>query len=144
MKDNTARDNSSFSQAVTEQLQKENIIEAIKLIREETGMSLREAKALIDSGKTGISTKQTPVVISSAVLDQLMQGKKIEAIKVLRSETRMGLKEAKDAVEHALLDHPEVNHQFQEINKQGMKSSLFKFFVLCVLAYIAYRWLVVQ
>lgn len=133
-----------FSPEVFGQLELGNKIEAIKILREETGMSLLEAKELIEGAETQNPAHRAPgtqrqTAISHAVLDQLMQGKKIEAIKVLRSETGMQLKEAKDAVEQALFDHPEVKHQYDEISKQERKSSLFKFVVFCVVVYLAYR-----
>ncbi len=126
------------------QLELGNKIEAIELLREETGMSLLEAKEFIESVETQDPTKGVPgekrqSSISHAVLDQLMQGKKIEAIKVLHSETGMGLKEARDGVEQTLLDHPEVKHQYDQISKQGRKGLLFKFAVFCVVIYLTYR-----
>jgi len=90
-------------------------IEAIKLFREATGLGLKEAKDAVEALERG-----DPVVLSSsstfpltaegfpdvnriarlsevAVLAQ--QGQKIEAIKLYRQITSVGLKEAKDAVE---------------------------------------------
>ncbi len=145
MKDNQAEAlRALFSPAVFGQLELGNKIEAIKILREETGMSLLEAKELIEGAETQNPAHRAPgtqrqTAISHAVLDQLMQGKKIEAIKVLRSETGMQLKEAKDAVEQALFDHPEVKHQYDEISKEGKKSLLFKFVVFCVVVYLTYR-----
>ncbi len=138
-----------LSSAVLEQLDQGNTIEAIKLLREETGMSLFEAKEYIDSVKTTSAAgipQQTAAkpVISHMVLDQLMRGNKLEAIKILRNETGMGLKDAKDAVEQALVEHPEVNHQYETISKQGMKSSSLKFMVILIIAYLAYRFFIVS
>ena len=145
MKDNQADAlRALFSPAVFGQLELGNKIEAIKILREETGMSLIEAKDLIESAEAQdpakrISEGQRQSPISHSVLDQLMQGKKIEAIKTLRTETGMQLKDAKDAVEQALLDHPEVKNQYDEISKQGRKGLLFKSAVVGVIAYLAYR-----
>ena len=133
-----------FSPAVAAAIEQGNKIEAIKLLREETGMSLVEAKDLIDSADAQNPARSIPgaqgtTVLSSAVLDKLMQGNKIEAIKTLRNETGLGLKEAKDMVEQGLLDHPEVKMQYDQINKQGIKGTFVKLAALLAAAYIAYR-----
>ena len=82
-----------------------NTIEAIKLLREDTGLGLKEAKDLIDQHARGeavsLPAQSTSFVLSPAVLAALHQGNKIEAIKLLREQTGMGLKEAKDAIDAA-------------------------------------------
>ncbi len=45
--------------------------------------------------------------LSAAVISAIQSGRKIEAIKILREESGMGLKEAKDAVEAYQRRHPE-------------------------------------
>jgi ribosomal protein L7/L12 len=84
-------------------------IEAIKLVREQTGLGLKEAKdavEAIDRGETvelTLRATSTTHGVSGVDLDQinelLLQNKKIEAIKLYREQTGLGLKEAKDAVE---------------------------------------------
>ena len=90
-------------------------IEAIKLFREATGLGLKEAKDAVEALERG-----DPVVLSSSsafpvtaegfpdinriarlseVAALAKQGQKIEAIKLYREITGVGLKEAKDAVE---------------------------------------------
>jgi ribosomal protein L7/L12 len=80
-----------------------NRVEAIKLLRESTGLGLAEAKALLESA--------APAAVASAgraaaigplpanVRAALDDGDEIEAIKLLREVTGVGLKEAKDRVE---------------------------------------------
>jgi ribosomal protein L7/L12 len=80
-----------------------NTIEAIKLLRESSGLGLKEAKDAIDEHLRG-NTRSTATVAApgsppAAVAEALMQGNKLEAIHRLRESTGMGLKEAKDAVE---------------------------------------------
>jgi len=77
-------------------------IEAIKLLRAATGLGLKEAKDAIDLHLDGrpprpsvASMLSLPFAVSSAV----KQGRKIEAIRLLREQGGLGLKEAKDAVE---------------------------------------------
>jgi len=88
-------------------------IEAIKLVRELTGLGLKEAKDLVDKMEQGktveISRQGSPIspghdFRTQANLEEMIRsacasGKKIEAIKILRLQTNLGLKEAKDVVE---------------------------------------------
>jgi hypothetical protein len=83
-------------------------IEAIKLVREQTGLGLKEAKDAVEAierGESPLLTLHTTVVahgVSGVDLDEinelLLQDKKIEAIKLYREQTGVGLKEAKDAI----------------------------------------------
>lgn len=88
-------------------------IDAIKLVRELTGLGLKEAKDLVEQMERGepvVLTSQS-VAVQSVKVDGNMadlerkvreltsQGNKIAAIKLLREATDLGLKEAKDAVE---------------------------------------------
>lgn len=80
-------------------------IEAIKLIREETGVGLKEAKEAVDRLAAGMEPllAPSPAVASNALPAEVealaRAGKRIEAIKRLRDQTGMGLKEAKEQVE---------------------------------------------
>jgi len=87
-------------------------IYAIKLFRETFGVGLKEAKDAVDAmeaGKSidisGMQVKTSSVNFQSnaqsiAEIQRLLQGgNKIEAIKLFREMTGVGLKEAKDAVE---------------------------------------------
>ena len=85
-----------------------NKIEAIKLLREASGLGLKEAKDFIDRNPTAqelglvvrMAAKPSPTGIGSAEVRQLVaEGKIIEAIKLLREQTGLGLKDAKDVVE---------------------------------------------
>jgi ribosomal protein L7/L12 len=86
-------------------LQCGNTIEAIKLLRASTGLGLKEAKDVIDAhfqGKPmpGIGQSTTPgTALPASVIAALQRGKKIEAIGLLREQSGLGLKEAKDAVD---------------------------------------------
>lgn len=81
-------------------------IEAIKLLRQATGLGLKEAKDLIDQHVRGEPVSLpvaavAPVTLPAPVLAALQRGNKIEAIQLLREHTGLGLKEAKDAVDAA-------------------------------------------
>lgn len=86
-------------------------IEAIKLLRDTTGIGLKEAKEEVDrlsiemSGQASsqpMADARGPDLsgtLSKEVVDLARQGQKIQAIKLLREQTGMGLKEAKEQVE---------------------------------------------
>ncbi|MCB9134744.1 MAG: ribosomal protein L7/L12 [Anaerolineales bacterium] len=88
-------------------------INAIKLVREKTGWGLKEAKDYVDALEAGNPTPPIPARTSSPIFSdpvgggidwerirqELAHGRKIEAIKLYRARTNVGLKEAKDAVE---------------------------------------------
>jgi ribosomal protein L7/L12 len=80
-------------------------IEAIKLLRTATGLGLKEAKDVIDGqpqARSQRSGTSAPSVLPADVMGALQRGEKLEAIKLLREATGLGLKEAKDVVETAL------------------------------------------
>jgi ribosomal protein L7/L12 len=83
-------------------------VEAIKLLRQSTGLGLTEAKQLIDAHARGEpisvpAAAERPVLrtLPPNVAQALQAGNKIEAIRLLREQTGMGLKECKDAVDAA-------------------------------------------
>jgi len=51
--------------------------------------------------------------IPLAAIAAINQGRKIEAIKIVRVETSVGLKEAKEIVERYIDTHPEVEDKFK-------------------------------
>ena len=80
-----------------------NKIEAIRLLREATGLSLASAKEAVEHA--GLPSLQRSAggthALPPQVLAELARGNKIEAIKLLREATGVGLKEAKDTVDAA-------------------------------------------
>ncbi len=98
---------------ITELIREGKKIEAIKLLRETTGLDLKQAKEEVDrlsteaAGQWSSSTTSIPeppsrsAEVSNEVEALASQGQKIAAIKLLREQTGMGLKEAKAAVERA-------------------------------------------
>lgn len=82
-------------------------INAIKIYREKTGLGLKESKDAIDAIRAGArqlpagffgAPKEEPSPLGQLV-EILRKGNKIEAIKLYREKTGLGLKEAKDAIE---------------------------------------------
>jgi len=92
-------------QAVREALAQGNKIEAIKRLREATGLGLAEAKQRVEGGAplgTGQSTLTASVhSLPAEVVAALARGDEIGAIRLLRSHTGLGLKEAKERIEAA-------------------------------------------
>jgi ribosomal protein L7/L12 len=78
-------------------------INAIKLVRERTGLGLAEAKNLVESWPDApvkpLSAIPHPATWEAKARYLLAQGQKIDAIKLVREMTGLGLKEAKDLVE---------------------------------------------
>lgn len=81
-------------------------IQAIKLLREYTGVGLKDAKDAVDrldAGQplwlAGWGPPQVPAADLDLVRALKRQGRVIEAIKTYRALTGVGLKEAKDAVD---------------------------------------------
>lgn len=94
-------------------------LEAIKAYRDYTNVGLREAKDTIEyvmnvienpkSDKRAYSQENGidwTAINHPDVQDAISLGNKIEAIKHYRTHTKVGLKEAKDAIDYAF-DHPE-------------------------------------
>jgi ribosomal protein L7/L12 len=111
-----AFDDGVFRERVVGLVEAGNKIEAIKLVRERTRLGLAESKALVEALERGDAS----VDISEAAVDpaadvarvalddpdlaaqlviEIAAGRKIEAIRLLRERTGLGLKEAKDAIE---------------------------------------------
>ena len=86
-----------------------NPIEAIKRLRAATGLGLKDAKDVIDAYEAGAPVRLPPrpseTPLPADVRAALQAGNKIEAIRLLRDHTGLGLKEAKDAVEAAGVRH---------------------------------------
>lgn len=103
----SARQTVSVVKASPEQLVREGRkIEAIKRYRELSGVGLREAKAAVDEMEGGRSISLPPKgslllrqVNDSEIEAQIRTGHLIDAIRLYREKTGVGLKEAKVAVE---------------------------------------------
>lgn len=113
----------SPSQIVYNHIKEGRKIEAIKILCEETGISLKDAKEFIEKFELKNFSKQPSIEASESVLNHLRKGSKIGAIKKNRKETGMGLKDSKEAVEKIIDENPEVKKEMEEINKQQRKKA---------------------
>jgi ribosomal protein L7/L12 len=87
-------------------LEQRKKIQAIKVVRQHSGLGLAEAKFVVEeverTGQLRLPEPGRPptAYVDEDVLDTARrlktQGKAIEAIKLIRQHTRLGLKEAKD------------------------------------------------
>ena len=88
-----------------------NKIAAIKELRSITGLGLKEAKDWIDSYERGVAAPlpepavaadgnvKASFTLTREALEALERGDKIEAIKIVREATGLGLEEAKDILD---------------------------------------------
>lgn len=106
-------------------LERGNLIEAIKIVRERTGMDLKSSKEAVEryansgavatgapadwqegdwgrgdaGGETGGMQGNGPAAVPAAALAALARGQKVEAVRLTREATGLGLAEAKQLVE---------------------------------------------
>ena len=85
------------------------------------------------------STLMTATQLTTEAIAALQLGNKIEAIKITREATNLGLKEAKELVERYVDEHPELKAQMAQNNSAG---SFFGwlFMIVVAIAAIVYFW----
>ena len=107
--DSQAQLSEDLEQRVRSVLEHGDKIEAIKIYREETGAGLAEAKSAVEALESGrepsIGDGSVDSDLEAEVLRLLGERKKIQAIKLYRERTGVGLKDAKDAVEAMATRH---------------------------------------
>lgn len=93
-------------QQIHDYIHKQQLINAIKVYREATGVSLAEAKnAIEEMARDEYSKPQSKVmdydnpILDSRIKSLLARRRKIDAVKIFREEYGVGLKEAKDYVD---------------------------------------------
>ena len=83
---------------------------AIKLLREQSGLGLSEAKQLLESvDATDSSLAVNSAIPASAELRihaAMASGNKLEAVKLLKEATGLGLAEAKERIDAAMQSEP--------------------------------------
>ena len=96
--------------AVQELLLQGKKIDAIKLVREQTGLGLKEAKDFVEALERGdrplipadepvVSSAPTYQIDEARITDLVRRGKKLEAIKLYREQADVSLKDALHAIE---------------------------------------------
>lgn len=128
-------------------LEQGNMIEAIKITREQTGLGLKEAKDAVDAhaGKQPARvTAQTAGDVPTAAVVALGQGDLIGAIKLTRTALGLGLKDAKETVEMYLANHPQVQVRFAAAQATKRRSAILNLLgavALGVVIYALLKWL---
>lgn len=99
-------------------LEKGQTIEAIKLLRQTNGLGLKEAKDLAEeflrvaaaaegnAPMPGPRSTSAPGAAPASVAEALQRGDRIEAIRRLRAETGLQLKDSKEAVDAWIAANP--------------------------------------
>jgi len=103
-----------YLQTIKELIAKGNKIAAVKLYREITFVGLREAKDAVEAIERGIPVNipaHTPVGkpapgLETEIKRLLAERKKIDAVRVYRETYKVGLKEAKNAIDAIELQTP--------------------------------------
>ena len=135
-------ENNPLPDNVLQALQQGQTIEAIKLLRLATGLGLKEAKDAVDAHMQGLPVS-VPVAqpadqLPASVMTALQSGNKIEAIKLLREQTGLGLKEAKDAVEGMAIGKTGGTGHYPTIEKPKSGNGLLWLIGLVALGFAAY------
>lgn len=138
---------STLPQEAVVALENGNVIEAIRITREKTGLGLKEAKEAVDAhaGKRPIAAqKQGSADIPAEATALLGTGDFIGAIRLTRAAMGIGLKDAKETVERYLASHPETKARFDAVNAAKRKSAFMNLLVALALGVVIYallKWL---
>ena len=133
--------NFKIPSSILEQINKGNKIEAIKMLREELNIGLKEAKEFVgklssvNDNPNENFIEQKNISVSEKALNFLREGKKIDAVKVVREETGLGLKDSKDMVEKILSENSEVRELYSAHNRAGVRKFFFVVSIL-ILVYL--------
>lgn len=83
---------------------------------------------------------QSAQPMPAQALAALQQGNKIEAIKIVRVEHRIGLKEAKEYVERHVESDPALQAAMRANSMQIGPGQLFRFLAIVALVVIVFLW----
>ncbi len=76
--------------------------------------------------------------LSPEVFQLLADGRKIEAIRLIREETGLGLREAKELAEALLGEHASTEMTIPPITEQGGASGVIAIIIAALIAYLVY------
>jgi ribosomal protein L7/L12 len=124
-------------------------LEAIRLLRGATGMGLKEAKDTIEAlehaplaamqPRAAAQNPQSLLSLPPAVVQALQEGRQVQAIRILREHTGMGLKDAVDTIKAQVGAMPTT---VLAPGEQGHSKDQLWWLVLCaLLAALAGIWL---
>ena len=78
--------------------------------------------------------------LPAAAVAALHRGQKIEAVKIVRAESGIDLKEAKQRVEQYLRTEPLVQASFAEMQARSGRTALWWISAICVGGVLVYLW----
>ena len=101
-------------------------IEAIKILRAQTGLGLSEARTRIEVAQRRMLANRAPSdgSLPPAAIAALQRGRVIEAVKAVRAVRGEGLKAAKAEVDRYRATHPEMRHPLQNNESHGGRTLL--------------------
>lgn len=120
-------------------LQAGNKLDAIKLLREQTGLDLTQAKTLIErylADSESLERSATPHDngdLPAAAKAALYKGNVIDAIKIVREHKRIDLKDAKQLVDRYLLDEPTLHNRIRMMRAEAGRRLLGWLIVIALL-----------
>lgn len=76
------------------------------------------------------------------MVSALSEGKKIEAIKLLREAYGIGLKEAKDAVDEYIKSRPELSMRLTDLQQKSKRALLWWIVIFAVVLLVCYWWFI--
>ena len=83
--------------------------------------------------------KQGNHALPKEVIEVMKSGRKIEAIKLLRNETGLGLKEAKESVEAYLENHAAIKEAFNANKPSGLsQENSLRIIILLIVLVVVY------
>ncbi len=131
-----------------EHLRRGDKIAAIKITREQTGLSLKDAKEAVaayqDNSDQNFSADepQRSAAIPRRAIVALENGRLVEAVKHLREATGAGMKDSKERLERHLADNPALEAKYKAAASAAFQRVVAKIVgVLCVLGLIAMAYL---
>ena len=79
--------------------------------------------------------------LSYAAQQALQRGNKIEAIKILREERKLSLKDAKDLVDQHIANHPDLQAQFAVAQATSLRQGLVWLVILALAGALGFYFL---
>lgn len=89
-----------------------------------------------------MQNSRRPSTLPPEALQALQEGKVIEAIKIIRAKTGLGLKESKAMLNDYLNHNPSMKHQLQQQRVRSSHGLITLFIFIIVLVALAYYFLV--
>ena len=117
-------------------------VEAVTVTRERTGLTLKDAKDAVDAfvrdpnGASRFSRRRddlTRANIPPLAITALEEGRLVDAIKHTRTARSLGLKAAKEAVEHFLAQHGDIDARFRAASLTEFRRVVRKLATILVL-----------